>query len=223
MDVSVIEEVNNQSIVIVIRNMFTETDIANYERKLNNIETWFGGKAFNREIPRLQRWYHIENRYFCPEWKTIYRRWESNIYEDWLLELQTNINDKLNIMLEDVYKKYPKMNRLDFNSVLINKYRDGNDNIKGHRDDERIFGDNPSIVSLSFGSERDFIMERVQYTEDDPLSMKLDKCHDLNKCIRLEKGTILIMAGSCQKYYIHKIPKDEGSIETRYNLTFRKI
>ena len=43
-----------------------------------------------------------------------------------------------------------------FNSVLLNYYRDGNDSVAWHRDNEKELGVNPVIASLSLGHPRCF-------------------------------------------------------------------
>jgi alkylated DNA repair dioxygenase AlkB len=43
----------------------------------------------------------------------------------------------------------------------------------------------------------------------------------MNKTIKLEHGTVLIMAGSTQKYYSHGVPIDSECTRVRYNMTFR--
>ena len=46
----------------------------------------------------------------------------------------------------------------EFNSVLLNYYRDGNDSMGMHSDDERELGPEPVIASLSLGVTRHFTM-----------------------------------------------------------------
>lgn len=216
------EKNGHQSIIIVINNFFNNTDKIQIVKNLNNIDNWYHGKAFGREIPRLQRWYHLNNKKFSPFWKTNYKRWESNIYEDWLLELQNNLQSQIYDILDPLCNKFTSLKNINFNSVLINKYMNGSHFIKQHRDDESIFNNNPSIVSVSFGETRTFIMQRVIYNKNNPKSMKRnlnEKYLDLK--IPLKNGTILIMGGSTQKYYSHGIPKEEHCKKKRYNMTFR--
>jgi alkylated DNA repair dioxygenase AlkB len=105
----------------------------------------------------------------------------------------------------------------------VNKYCDGSHFIHAHRDSERIFGDNPTIVSISFGATRQFILQRVHYDPDNPtkLARNKDESHK-DKVFDLESGSVVIMAGSSQKYYSHQVTRDETSNEPRYNLTFRE-
>lgn len=218
-----IKEKNKQeSIIIVIENFFLEKEKNKILQNLENISNWHHGMAFERKIPRLQRWYHTTNKPFSPFWKKSYRRWESNEYEDWLIELQNSLQCKLKKVLKPFLIKHPSLKNVNFNSVLVNKYVDGSHFIRQHKDDEMIFNSNPSIVSISFGATRQFIMQRVKYNEDNPKSMKRnkDETHlDLN--ISLKHGTILIMGGTSQKYFSHGVPREESCKKERYNMTFR--
>jgi alkylated DNA repair dioxygenase AlkB len=99
---------------------------------------------------------------------------------------------------------------VEFNSVLLNWYRDGEDYLNWHADDEKELGVNPVIVSANFGETRDFLLKR----NDDP-SKKL--------MIPLKHGTLLLMRGELQHYWQHSVPKRKGVRGSRFNLTFRRI
>jgi alkylated DNA repair dioxygenase AlkB len=97
-----------------------------------------------------------------------------------------------------------------FNSVLGNLYRNGNDSMGCHADDEKELGINPVIASLSLGDER---VLRVY-----------EKCNKKNTLgIPLKHGDLLIMAGTFQTKWLHSIPKTKKPKLARINLTFRKI
>lgn len=98
----------------------------------------------------------------------------------------------------------------DFTTVLVNLYRDGKDSNGWHADNEKELGKNPTIASLSFGSERVFQLQH-----------NLDK--NLKQKIILEHGSLLIMEGTTQHYWKHAIPKTAKPINPRINLTFRVI
>ncbi len=97
-----------------------------------------------------------------------------------------------------------------FNAVLCNFYRDGNDSIGWHSDDEKSLGPQPIIASLSFGATRVF---RLQH--------KRDKTQKL--AIELPDASLLLMQGATQKNYRHAIFKTKDPIGPRVNLTFRNI
>jgi alkylated DNA repair dioxygenase AlkB len=105
--------------------------------------------------------------------------------------------------------KIEEVSEAAFNSVLLNKYRDGNDTVGWHSDDERELGRNPIIASLSLGIARDFIL-RHKYK---PNELK----------IQLRHGSLLIMRGHTQEYWKHALPRRKRITEPRINLTFRAI
>ena len=98
-----------------------------------------------------------------------------------------------------------------FNSVLCNLYRDGNDSMGWHSDDEAELGPDPCIASLSFGDERPFHLKH-----------KMKKELASTK-IQLGHGSLLLMQGSTQTYYKHQLPKSQKKRSPRINLTFRFI
>jgi alkylated DNA repair dioxygenase AlkB len=99
---------------------------------------------------------------------------------------------------------------VEFNSVLLNWYRDGEDCLSWHADDEKELGINPIIASANFGETRDFIVRR----NDDP-SKKI--------ILPLKHGTLLLMRGELQHFWQHSVPKRKKVKGSRFNLTFRRI
>lgn len=97
-----------------------------------------------------------------------------------------------------------------FNGVLLNFYPDGQSSIGMHADDEPEFGPNPTIASLSLGAPRRFDLK----TKQEPI---------LSANILLTDGSVLVMAGSTQKFWKHGIAKTSTPIGPRINLTFRNI
>ncbi len=97
-----------------------------------------------------------------------------------------------------------------FNSVLLNWYRNGQDHMSWHADDEAELGKNPTIASVNFGASRDFVLRR----KGDP-SKKLT--------IPLNHGALLIMRGPLQHFWQHSVPKRKRVTGSRFNLTFRRI
>lgn len=101
----------------------------------------------------------------------------------------------------------------EFNSVLLNLYRDGQDSVAWHADDEPELGPDPIIASVSFGYERVFQLK----PKNEPLS-KTNKYQFL-----LRNGSIVIMKNGIQNKWVHQIPKVKHKIGERINLTFRTI
>jgi alkylated DNA repair dioxygenase AlkB len=96
-----------------------------------------------------------------------------------------------------------------FNSVLLNYYRNERDSMGMHSDDEAELGPEPAIASVSFGATRTFILRHKASKR----SVKLP----------LTSGSMLLMAGRTQANWAHGINKETRSCGPRLNLTFRKI
>ena len=96
-----------------------------------------------------------------------------------------------------------------FNSVLLNYYRNERDSMGLHSDDEPELGPRPAIASLSFGEARTFILKHKHTRQ----TMR----------VPLTDGSLLLMAGDTQQYWLHGINKMTRSLQGRINLTFRKI
>jgi len=99
----------------------------------------------------------------------------------------------------------------DFNSVLLNLYRDHNDSMGMHSDNERELGEWPVIASLSLGEERTFLLKHK--TRKDLKTIRLP----------LPPGSLLLMKGNTQTHWRHGIAKERRPCGPRINLTFRNI
>jgi alkylated DNA repair dioxygenase AlkB len=96
-----------------------------------------------------------------------------------------------------------------FNSLLLNLYRDGRDSIGYHTDAEPELGQNPAVASVSLGAVRTFHLKHIKTGE------KIS--------YRLAHGSLLVMGGTCQHFWLHGVPKTEEEVGERINLTFRRI
>ena len=97
-----------------------------------------------------------------------------------------------------------------FNSVLLNYYRDGNDSVAWHADDEPELGPDPVIASVNFGQVRRFDVRHKQN-------------HQLKYSVELEHGSLLVMKGNLQHLWEHRVAKSTQPMKARVNLTFRRI
>ena len=112
--------------------------------------------------------------------------------------------------LKEIKDNVASISNFNFNTLLINLYRDGNDSNGWHADNEKELGEKPIIASLSFGEERPFHFKHR--------TIKTQR----HKLI-LEHGSLLIMKGEMQQYWLHQIAKTKKQIKPRINLTFRKL
>jgi alkylated DNA repair dioxygenase AlkB len=143
------------------------------------------------KTPRLTAWYGYEHKTYS---------YSGNKYDPlpWTKEL-LEIKDRVEPLSGTV-----------FNSVLLNYYRDGNDSVAWHSDDEYELGFKLTIASVSFGQERRFDVRNKQD-------------HKNKYSVVLENGSVLLMKGNLQQEWQHRIPKSTQPMMQRVNLTFRVI
>ncbi len=96
-----------------------------------------------------------------------------------------------------------------FNSVLLNRYRGGDDGMGWHSDDERELGAEPVIASLSVGAVRTFELRHRGDRE--------------RIALPLASGSLLVMSGATQRHWLHRVAKDRRATGARINLTFRLV
>lgn len=94
-----------------------------------------------------------------------------------------------------------------YNYCLLNRYRNGQDSMGIHADNEPEMGN--IIGSVSLGATRTF---RIKHnTTRETMSFSL------------EHGSLIIMAGTMQDYWKHEVPKTKQPVGERINLTYREI
>jgi len=98
-----------------------------------------------------------------------------------------------------------------FNHVLLNRYRDGRDNMGMHADDEPELGPDPVVATLSLGATR-----RLTLVPRRPRDGE-------RRAVELPSGSLLVMRGACQRRFRHGIPREPRVTDERVSLTFRLI
>lgn len=175
---------------------FTSAESASLFQRLLTETPWrqdkitLYGKTF--DLPRLQQWYGDEGLSYV--WSGIVMNpmpWTPT-----LLEAKARAEE---------------ISGERFNTVLLNRYRDGNDTVAWHTDNEKELGPEPVIASVSFGAERDFMMRHALRT-DLP-----------DTTLLLTNGSVLVMAGATQRCWKHAVPRRKRVTDERINLTFRRI
>lgn len=135
--------------------------------------------------PRLTAWFGPQYKYSSIQWEAAEM---PEFIEDWNNHLSNECD-------------------FDFNAVLINYYRNGQDAMGWHRDNEKEI-DSTCIASLSFGASRIFKVR-----------------HKLNRetqSILLEDKSLLLMK-NMQSKWEHSLPRSAKIHQERINLTFRRI
>lgn len=179
---------------IFLPNYFNNVESDIFFDKLKNNIDWkqesmnMYGKQLN--FPRLTAWHGDNDKPYSFSGITL----SPKVWNEELVSIKSKI--------EPIAK-------VDFNSVLLNRYRDGNDSISWHTDAEKELGINPVIASVNFGATRKFQLRHIKTKE------KLE--------IELTHGSLLIMQGELQHFWQHQVPKTSQKVGERINLTFRVI
>ena len=162
--------------------------------RLDSTISWKQEKMnmYGKEVlfPRLTAWYGDSDRPYSFSGITL----NPLPWTEELLKIKKKIETKTSAI---------------FNSVLLNKYRDGSDSISWHTDAEKELGQNPIIASVTFGGTRNFQLRHR------------DTGEKIN--LELSHGSLLIMQGELQHFWQHQIPKTKKKVDPRINLTFRVI
>lgn len=94
-----------------------------------------------------------------------------------------------------------------YNSCLLNLYHDGSEGMAWHSDGEKELKKDGAIGSLSFGATRKFAFKHKQSKE--------------LVSVVLEPGSLLVMKGTTQTHWLHRLPPTKTVHTPRINLTFR--
>jgi len=96
-----------------------------------------------------------------------------------------------------------------YNSCLLNLYHSGEEGMAWHSDGEKDLKEQGAIASLSFGAERKFAFKHKVSKQVVP--------------VQLKPGSLLVMKGTTQQHWLHRLPPTKKVSEPRINLTFRTI
>lgn len=143
-------------------------------------------------LPRLTAWYGDRGKSYTYSGITMH----PHTWTETLLQIKERVEGVVN---------------QQFNTVLLNYYRDGRDGVAWHSDDEPELGEHPVIASVSFGGTRRFWLKHKYQKQ-------LDKV-----AIDLTHGSVLLMRGTTQHFWLHQISKTTAPVPPRINLTFRSI
>ena len=96
-----------------------------------------------------------------------------------------------------------------YNSCLLNLYHNGEEGMGWHSDNEKELQTHAAIASLSFGAERKFMFRHNETKE--------------TVSVKLEHGSLLLMKGTTQSNWKHRLPPARTVQQPRINLTFRTM
>ncbi|HLK28704.1 MAG TPA: alpha-ketoglutarate-dependent dioxygenase AlkB [Puia sp.] len=181
--------------VFLFENFFSKEESEKYFHHLSIEIKWKQEpiKIFGKEVmqPRLTAWYGNADKPYTYSGLTM----QPNAWTKQLLEIKNKIET---------------VSEVKFTSALLNFYRDGNDSMGWHRDNEKELGLNPVIGSVNFGASRIFKLRNYK-----------DK--KIVRSMELTNGSFLLMKGETQHYWEHALPKTSKPKGARINITFRII
>ena len=135
--------------------------------------------------------------------------WHTNTGVNYVYSRIERVAHPMTDLLDEFRLKCESVAGASFNSVLVNLYRDGNDSVSWHSDNEAINGREPTIASVSLGATRRFDLRHRETKQ----TMRVD----------LEDGSLLVMSGLSQICWVHQIAKTKTAVGPRINLTFRLV
>lgn len=153
-----------------------------------------------KTIPRLQRWFGERETAF--EYSGT--RFEPEPFTQLLISLKQRVESQCS---------------LSFNSVLVNLYRNEQDSVGWHADDEPEFGERPQIASLSLGATRRFQLKPKAHF----LEAAQWRLGQRVLSFELGSGDLLVMGAGVQENWLHSVPKERAGLDLRINLTFRDV
>jgi len=185
---------NNRD-VLYYNNFLLKTDAEDLYKKLLVGLNWQQHpiRMFGKTMlqPRLIAWYGDQDiQYTYSQTTLVAKGWDDDLKQ-----------------IQEALKQHFQLN---FNSVLANLYRDGQDSMGWHSDNEKELGTQPIIASISLGAARS-----LQFRQKAPPKTKTS--------ILLESGSLLLMQGNAQEHWQHQIAKTKKVKTPRINLTFRII
>jgi len=174
---------------------FNRDAAGDLQHQLISILSWQQAsiRLFGRDVlePRLTAWYADPNIVYSYSGRDLLPR----VWPDCLRKIQQQLT-----------RHVPHQ----WNAVLGNLYRDGDDYMGWHSDNESSLGKEPMIASVSLGAEREFILRRKDN-------------HRQQYRLSLSDGSLLLMQGSTQQFWQHSLPRRKKVKQARINLTFRQI
>jgi len=114
-----------------------------------------------------------------------------------------------------------------FNSLLLNRYRNGLDRMGWHADDEPELECHHPIASLSLGASRD-LRFRPRHAPASADHSREGVAHEASTAaapfaLNLADGDLLLMDPPTQQHWLHALPIRRRVPGARLNLTFRRL
>ena len=112
-------------------------------------------------------------------------------------------------VLKAIKDKVEQASGETYNSCLLNLYHNGEEGMGWHNDNEQEVKTEGEIASVSCGAVRKFAFKHEETQEKVELT--------------LDNGSLLVMKGTTQSHWLHRLPPSKKVAQPRINLTFRTI
>ena len=132
-----------------------------------------------------------------------------DIHYDYKVSGGSPPNTVMTEQLKEITAKVNDVLGTNFNTILLNKYKDGEDCIGYHRDNEAGWREGTGFATLAFGAERDFLVKHEASAE---VTSVLHK-----------DGCVLHMPSPMNQDHLHSVPKRKRIKDCRISLTYREI
>ena len=128
---------------------------------------------------------------------------------DYTFSGKTQKCEPIPVIFYDLIDYFNKKYKRNFNMILVNWYRDGNDYISFHSDNEKQIKEDSEIVTISIGGNRDFIIKNKKSNN----KLNYEMYHN----------SFITMGGKCQKETLHGVPKRKKVKYSRVSITLREF
>lgn len=185
--------------------------MTHYEYVPKFLNTHQSNYLFNKlesEIPwRQVKYFKPERGYVVTPRLTWVCGTHNNDYSPIRVREELIIPNKIPSFLNELKEYLEDYLKQTYTHLLLACYRDNNDSITFHSDDEKFLGSNPNIASITVGAARPFILKK--------------KLNNQKEIFNLSHGDLFVMKETCQKDFFHSVPKQKETLTKRYSITFR--
>ena len=183
--------------MLVVKRVFSESESQEIFNYLDSLEVEYHKpyKRFNKivKVPRGQASFTLDN----------------SIHYDYKVSGGSPPNYVMTPKLKDITEQTNKVLSTNFNTILLNKYKDGEDCIGFHKDRETGWAEGTGFATIAFGASRDFQLRNDASGE--------------TTTILHHAGVAIHLPHPMNQHNTHSVPKRKKVKACRISLTFREI
>lgn len=204
---------NHSTLDLFTQQYKPESNLLPYDGEVYNYGPIFSIAQSNAFFEKLRQEINWQNDLVKMYGKTIEcKRQTAWMGEDYFEYTYSGITKKAEIftpLILEIKNQIETVCKQTFNSCLLNYYKDGNEGMSWHSDNEKTMGQEPVIASLSLGTARKFSFKHNESKQ------KIE--------LILENGSLIVMQGVTQKHWKHALLQSSKIKTPRINLKFRNF